>query len=427
MFHSRSTLTQLFFIVASLVAVAVAVVVLVILLTTNRPGARSQASAQGLTPQLGWNDWNAFGCDVSAQLVEQTADKLVTSGLKAAGYEYVNIDDCWMTHDRDPRTGQLVPDPTKFPQGIAGVARYVHSRGLKLGIYEDAGTATCAGYPGSLGHERTDAQTFSDWGVDYLKYDNCNHRGSTTTQQYIDRYAAMRDALAATDRPIFYSLCEWGVHRPWTWDPRVGNSWRTTRDIHDTYASMLSIFHQNVWLYPYASPGGWNDPDMLEIGNGGMTTTEYQTEFSLWAAMAAPLIAGTDLRNISDDDLAIYSNRDVIAVDQDPLGKQAVPISTNGMPAGSHGLWVLSKPLINGDRAVVLFNSTEIPQAIGTTALQVGLQHGGAYVLRDLWSKRALTTQGAIRAHVPAHGVVMYRVSVSNTPGPTPADHFAGK
>jgi alpha-galactosidase len=357
------------------------------------------------TPPMGFNDWNAFGCDVDQQLIEQTADFFVSSGLKDAGYEYVNIDDCWMTHQRDPVTGRLVPDPVKFPDGIAATADYVHARGLKLGIYEDAGTATCAGYPGSLGHEQVDAQTFADWGVDYLKYDNCNNAGSTTKQQYIDRYSAMRDALAATGRPIVYSICEWGVNDPATWAGDVGNLWRTTGDISDNWSSMLSIVKQNAPLAYAAHPGAWNDPDMLEIGNGGMTDTEYRSHFSLWAVMAAPLLIGTDLRRATPETMAIYLNKDVIAVDQDPLGKQGVQLVDDG---GHH---VFAKPLADGDVAVALFNETDRAAAIGTTARAVGLDRRPAYVLKDLWSGRTTETAGRIAATVPAHGTVMYRVT----------------
>src|SRR5882757_3233280 len=249
-------------------------------LVATAPPAQALGNGLAKTPPMGFNDWNSFGCNVDEQLIKQTADFFVSSGLQAAGYQYVNIDDCWLTHSRDAN-GNLVPDPVKFPDGIKGTADYVHAKGLKLGIYEDAGTATCAGYPGSLGHEKQDAASFASWGVDYLKYDNCNNAGSSGTQQYVDRYSAMRDALAATGRQILYSLCEWGDFQPWTWGPQVGNSWRTTGDISDGYGSMLSIFQQNVWLYPYAGPGAWNDPDMHEVGNGHMTTAEYQAEFSL--------------------------------------------------------------------------------------------------------------------------------------------------
>ena len=398
-----------------------AATLLVIGLTTvTAPAAHALANGLAKTPQLGWNDWNAFGCDVSATLVEQTADTMVANGMKKAGYQYVNIDDCWMQSQRDA-SGNLVPDPVKFPGGIKAVADYVHGKGLKLGIYEDAGTSTCAGYPGSLGHEKQDAASFASWGVDYLKYDNCNNAGSSTTQQYIDRYSAMRDALAATGRQILYSLCEWGVNQPWTWGPQVGNSWRTTGDISDSFGSMESIFEQNVWLYPYSGPGAWNDPDMLEVGNGHMTTAEYQSEFSLWAAMNSPLIAGADLRHLSAADLAVYTNTDVIAVDQDPLAKQAVPVPAGGKPAGNNGLWVLSKPLSGGDRAVVLYNSTGTTATISATAAESGLAKSSDYQLRDLWSHTNTETAGTIAASVPAHGTVMYRVSgkVGSNVGPS--------
>ena len=377
---------------------------------TTAPAAHALDNGLAALPQMGWNDWNAFGCNVDAQLVEQTADQMVANGMKAAGYKYVNIDDCWMTHTRDA-DGNLVPDPAKFPDGMKAVADYVHSKGLKLGIYEDAGTATCAGYPGSLGHEQQDAKTFAGWGIDYLKYDNCNNAGSSTTQQYIDRYTAMRDALAASGRKILYSICEWGVNNPATWAPVVGNSWRTTGDINDSYGSMLSIFQQNVFLYPYAKPGAWNDPDMLEVGNGGQSTTEYQSEFSLWSMMNAPLISGTDLRTITPADLAIYTNRKVIALNQDSLAKQAIPVAANGAPAGNNGLWVLEKPLSNGDTAVALFNSTGSTQTISATSGDLSLGKSTKFTLQNLWTNKKTQSAGTISASVPAHGTVLYRIT----------------
>jgi alpha-galactosidase len=357
-----------------------------------------------LTPPMGFNDWNAFGCNVSEQLIEQTADYLVTSGLKADGYTYVNIDDCWMTHTRDAQ-GRLVPDPVKFPDGIAGTADYVHSKGLKLGIYEDAGTATCAGYPGSLGHEKVDAQTFADWGVDYLKYDNCNNRSDGSRQDYVNRYTAMRDALAATGRPIVYSLCEWGVQNPSEWAGPVGNSWRTTGDINDSWSSMLSITQQNLPLADAAGPGHWNDPDMLEVGNGGMTDTEYRSHFSLWSMMDSPLLIGTDLRKATPQTLAILGNKDVIALNQDPLGRQATVVGSDG------GRYVLTKQLANGDRAVALFNAGDQAQRIATTATAAGLPQRGGYAVRDLWQHTGYQSAGTLAATVPAHGTVVLRVS----------------
>jgi alpha-galactosidase len=355
-----------------------------------------------LTPPMGWNDWNAFGCNVNEQLVEQTADTIVNSGMKAVGYQYVNIDDCWMASSRDG-SGRLVPDPVKFPHGITGVANYVHGKGLKLGIYESAGTATCAGFPGSLNHEQTDANTFASWGVDYLKYDNCNNQGVP----WQTRYNAMRDALANTGRPIVYSLCEWGENSVWTWGAGTGNLWRTTGDINASFGSMLSIFHANVGLAQFAGPGGWNDPDMLEVGNG-MSFTEDRAEFSLWAEMAAPLIAGTDLRGASPATLSLYTNADVVAVDQDPLGRQGRMVSSSG------GLDVLAKPLSNGDVAVVLFNENGGPATISTSASAVGAASSSSYRLTNLWSKVVTSTSGTISATVPGHGVVMYRVATGS-------------
>ncbi|WP_250562204.1 glycoside hydrolase family 27 protein [Sphaerisporangium fuscum] len=365
--------------------------------------ARALPDGQALTPPMGWNDWNAYGCGVSEALVKQTADKLVSSGLAAAGYRYVNIDDCWMQHSRDA-AGNLQPDYAKFPDGIAGTAAYVHSKGLKLGIYEDAGTATCAGYPGSLGHETQDARTFAAWGVDYLKYDNCNNNGSSTQQQYIARYSAMRDALAATGRPIVFSICEWGTTKPWTWGAGVGHLWRTTGDISANFSSMLSIFRANVHTAAYAGPGHWNDPDMLEVGNG-MSATEDRAHFSLWAEMAAPLLAGNNLAGASAATLSILGNRAVIAVDQDPLGRQGVLLSSSG------GRDVLAKPLAGGDVAVVLFNESSSAQTISTTAAAIGKSGASSYTLTDLWAGTTGSTAGAISANVPAHGVVMYRVA----------------
>jgi alpha-galactosidase len=390
---SRSSITR------ALLAALAATTVLAL-----APAAHALDNGLARTPPMGFNDWNAFGCDVSQALIEQTADFFVSSGMKDAGYEYVNIDDCWMTHERDAN-GRLVPDPAKFPDGIAGTAAYVHAKGLKLGIYEDAGTATCAGFPGSLGHEAIDAQTFADWGVDYLKYDNCNNAGSTTKEQYIARYSAMRDALAAAGRPIVYSICEWGVNEPWTWAADVGNLWRTTGDISDNWGSLKSLVAQNAPLAASAKPGAWNDPDMLEVGNGGMTDTEYRSHFSLWAVMAAPLLAGTDLREATPATMAIYLNEDVIAVDQDPLGMQGEVVQSDG----TH--MVFAKPLAGGDVAVALFNSGDAPATLSTTARQVGLHRAPAYAIDDLWADRTTESAGTIAASVPAHGTAMYRVS----------------
>jgi alpha-galactosidase len=399
-----------------LAAVAVTAAAVLVVVPATARHAEAVDNGLALTPPMGFNDWNSFGCDVSESLIEQTADLFVSTGLKAAGYTFVNIDDCWMTRTRDPLTGRLVPDPVKFPSGISGVADYVHARGLKLGIYEDAGTATCAGFPGSLGHERLDAQTFADWGVDYLKYDNCNNNSDGSQQDFINRYTAMGDALAATGRPIVYSVCEWGQVDPWNWAGDIGNLWRTTGDIGDNYASMLGIVKANAPLAPHAKPGAWNDPDMLEIGNGGMTDAEYRSHFSLWSIMAAPLLIGTDLRRATPATMNILLNRDVIAVDQDPLGRQGVEISAT---AGHH---VFAKPLADGDVAVALFNETDRAAVLSTSAVTAGLPASRVgYTVTDLWSKRVTSSAGTIAAGVPGHATAMFRVSTRPAPRSEPA------
>jgi alpha-galactosidase len=355
------------------------------------------------TPAMGWNNYNAYGLDVTDDLIRRTADAMVSSGLRDAGYRYVNIDDGWMAPARDA-AGRLQADSARFPDGIAAVADYVHARGLLLGIYADAGLKTCGGRPGSLGHERADAASFAAWGVDYVKYDNC-YAGPGCDQTSCadgaaapaqDRYAAMRDALLATGRPILFSICNWGTEDVSRWGAGYGNSWRTTGDIAPTYTSMLSIFKQTVSLGGRGGPHGWNDPDMLEVGNG-MTAVEDRTSLSLWAMMAAPLILGTDLISASPETVALLTNRDVIAIDQDPLGQAATVVSSVG------GTNVLSRPLANGDTAVALFNETDAPVVISTPV-------PGAQSAIDLWS----TTSSSGRTNVLSPGA-------STQPGSTTA------
>ncbi len=380
--------------------------------TTRSSRVGSAAAGLARTPPMGWDPWNAYGCAVNAKLIEQTARTMVADGMKAAGYEYVNIDDCWPARRRNA-SGDLVPDPARFPNGIRSVADYVHHLGLKLGIYADAGTSMCGGTaPGSYRHEAKDAATFASWGVDYVKYDACNvpfrdFPGESREQVYRKLYKRMSAALAATGRPIVFAMCNgWDpAAHPWSWGAAISNLWRTTADISDSYLSMLSNFDGNVHLYRYAGPGHWNDPDMLEVGNDGESTLEYQTEFSLWSEMAAPLIAGTDIAHLLRADLAIYENRRVITVDQDPLGKQGVPVSS------ADGLWVLTKRLADGSRSVLLFNATDTAAPIATTAAAVGLPKAGTYRLQDLWTDDVTETGGRISAFVSARGVAMYRVS----------------
>ncbi|MBE1464308.1 hypothetical protein H4W33_003320 [Kibdelosporangium phytohabitans] len=348
-----------------------------------------------MTPPMGFNNWNSTHCraEFDEAMVKGIADIFVSKGLKDAGYQYVNLDDCWALPQRGP-DGNLVADPVRFPNGIKHVADYVHSKGLRFGIYTSAGTKTCSdiGFPGGLGHEQQDADLFASFGVDYLKYDNCNNQGVDAKKRYI----TMRDALRRTGRPIVYSLCEWGENKPWEWASDVGHLWRTTGDITDTYSSMLAIAKHNWTLSAHAKPGNWNDPDMLEVGNGGMTDTEYRSHFGLWAIMAAPLLIGSDLRKATPQTLEIIGNREIIAVDQDPLGVQGKPIKSG------NGLHVLVKPLHNGDKAVLLFNEGEQASRISTSAAEVGLPRANGYKVRDLWQHADRHTADVISATVPA-------------------------
>ena len=352
------------------------------------------------TPPMGWNSWNHFGCDVSERLIEEEADAIAASGMRDAGYRYVVIDDCWQTA-RDAR-GVIVADSARFPHGIKALADYVHGKGLAFGIYTDAGTKTCQGRPGTLGHEEQDARTYAAWGVDYVKEDWCNATGLAAPAQY----AKFRDALARARRPIVLSICEWGSNQPWEWAPPVGNLWRTTDDIEDRWPSMLSNLDQNGQHASVARPGAWNDPDMLEVGNGGMTDDEYRAHFSLWAIMAAPLIAGHDVRTMSPATKQILTNREVIAVDQDSLGRQGMLVWESPPE-----LQVWSKPLADGARAVALLNRSGAAAKITASFARLGLRVDSASV-RDLWAHVDRGRFGReFAAEVPSHAVVMVRVT----------------
>ena len=367
-------------------------------------GAQTNALAVGnglaRTPPMGWNSWNKFACNVSEQLIKEIADAMVASGMKKAGYQYVNIDDCWQV-SRDS-AGNIVADPIRFPGGMKALADYVHAKGLKLGIYTDAGTMTCEKRPGSLDHELQDAKTYAAWGVDYVKIDWCHTEGLDPQKQY----AKFRDALAECGRPIVFSICNWGRNQPWTWGPATGNLWRTTGDIKDNWASVLKILDNPSQQHAEAAgPGGWNDPDMLEVGNGKMSDAEYRSHFSLWAMMAAPLIAGNDLRSMSQATKDILMNAEVIAIDQDGAGKQGTRIRTEG------GLEVCAKPLKQkGAIAVLLFNRGEAAADISANWGEVGLPSGKAKV-RDLWAHadRGVFTD-SFKANVPPHGAVMFKL-----------------
>jgi alpha-galactosidase len=362
-----------------------------------RPAARGRVA---LTPPMGWNSWNHFACDVSESLIRETADAMVSSGMRDAGYRYVVIDDCWQV-SRDA-SGTIVADAQRFPHGIKALADYVHSKGLGFGIYTDAGTKTCQGRPGTLGFEERDARTYASWGVDYVKEDWCNASGLVAPVQY----EKFRRALDRTGRSIVLSICEWGSNQPWEWAPRIGNLWRTTDDIGDNWASMLSNLDQSAQHSTVARPGAWNDPDMLEIGNGGMSADEYRAHMSLWAMQAAPLIAGNDLRSMSAETKEILTNREVIAVDQDSLGAQGILVSS-GPP--ERQAW--AKPLRDGSRAVVLLNRATTPDTITVSFARAGLR-GDSATVRDLWRHSDLGRFGrSYRTVVGGHNAVMLRVT----------------
>jgi alpha-galactosidase len=363
------------------------------------PAASAQSSRSlAETPPMGWNSWNKFGCNVSDKLIREMADAMVSSGMQAAGYQYVNIDDCWQV-SRDA-SGTIVADPERFPSGMKALADYVHSKGLKLGLYTDAGTGTCEKRPGSLNHEDQDAKTYASWGIDYVKIDWCNSEGLDPEIQY----AKFRDALAHAGRPIVFSICNWGVKTPWRWGPTTGNLWRTTGDINDTYDRMTLIGFGQNGLEKYAGPGHWNDPDMLEVGNGGMKRDEYRTHMALWALLAAPLLAGNDLRSMSPETKELLMNSEVLAVDQDAKGVQGHRVWQEGP------LEIWAKPLAGGSTAVGLFNRSESATKMTLDFKSIGAPASAK--LRDLLDHKDLgTVQNPYSAEVPTHGVVLVKVS----------------
>ena len=360
------------------------------------------------TPPMGWNSWNKFACDVNETLIKEIADAMVSTGMKAAGYQYIVIDDCWQIgRDND---GNIIADPKRFPSGMKALADYVHAKGLKFGLYSDAGTLTCQKRPGSRGYEFQDARQYAAWGVDYLKYDWCSHG----TQDSESSYSIMHDALRKTGRPIAFSICEWGSTKPWLWAPAVGNLWRTTGDIQDCWdckkdwggMGFIHILDLQAGLESHAGPGHWNDPDMLEVGNGGMSTTEYRAHLSLWCILAAPLMAGNDIRSMTPEIAEILTNTEVIAVDQDALGMQGRRVKREG----DEDVW--AKQLADGSRAVALLNRSGAEREISISWGEIGYPDHLSAKVRDLWAKRDLgTSTGSFSAGVPSHSVVMVRIA----------------
>jgi alpha-galactosidase len=360
------------------------------------------------TPPMGWNSWNKFACKgLNEKVVRETADAMASNGMKDAGYQFVIIDDCWQT-GRDA-AGNIVADAERFPSGIKALADYIHGKGLKFGIYTDAGTMTCAKRPGSIGHEYQDAKQYANWGVDYLKEDWCN---TLPGQNSESSYTLMRNALAESGRPIVFSICEWGSTKPWLWAGPVGNLWRATPDIQDCWeckrdwggGGVTQILDLMNGLESYSGPGHWNDPDMLEVGNGGMTKDEYRAHFSMWAMFSAPLLAGNDISNMTPDTKEILLNKEVIAIDQDSLGQQGRRVKKTG------DLEVWSKQLQDGGRAVALLNRGPAAARISVAWTDIGYPDAVSASVRDLWAAKESTAKGSYSAEVPSHGVVMVRI-----------------
>lgn len=403
-------------------------------------------NGQALTPPMGWNSWNKFQCNVSEVLIKEMADAMVSSGMKDAGYQYVVIDDCWQM-SRDAQ-GNIVADAQRFPTGMKALADYIHGKGLKFGLYSDAGEFTCQRRPGSKGYELQDAKQYAAWGVDYVKYDWCYTQGLDAQQAY----TAMRDAILASGRPMVLSICEWGSSKPWTWAQNVGNLWRTTGDIADAWSSegrkfgpppggaaagnagtagtgattnplnspppgpppagmpamglgFLQILDQQAELASAAGPGHWNDPDMLEVGNGGMTDEEYRAHFSLWAMLAAPLIAGNDLRDMTPAIKEILTNAEIVALNQDALGKQATRLKRNG----DLDVWV--KQLADGSRAVALLNRGTDTATMAVNWNELGLKDTKKIKVRDLCQHKKLGKhKNQFSTEVAGHSVMVVKI-----------------
>jgi alpha-galactosidase len=374
------------------------------------------------TPPMGWSSWYYFGCEINEALMKRTADALVHNGMAAAGYRFVNIDDCWMRHKRDA-AGNLIPSPTRFPGGIDGLASYVHALGLKLGIYLDTGDKTCTGFAGSQGHFRQDAQAIAAWQIDYLKLDFCRSRPAAPKPIY----ARFHKELNETGRPILLNICEWGYQEPWRWGPGIGSTWRTTGDYfsygapRNYWKAILKIATLNADLASYARPGAWNDPNALLVGTRVLTVAEERSQMSLWSMLAAPLIAGGELSTASRATLDVLLNREVIAVDQDRAGIQG----ERAIHDGTAQVWV--RRLEDGSRAVLLLNESARPATITADLKSLGLTVRSGYLARDLWAHKSRIIHGdSLSAQVGGHDVAMLRLRVPSSSPPKPRAHRPG-
>jgi len=361
-------------------------------------------------PPMGWNSWNYFNCNgINEQVIKGVADAMVSSGMKDAGYEYIVIDDCWQV-DRD-ENGEILPDPEKFPSGMKALSDYIHDKGLKFGLYSCAGTKTCQGRPGSRGHEYQDARTYAEWDIDFLKYDWCN----VGTQDAVASYTLMRDALFKAGRPVVFSICEWGLNKPWLWANDVGHMYRSTGDIRNNW-DIPDAKEGKVWgggviinldmqqeLHPYSGPGHWIDPDMLEVGNGVLNFEESKSHFSIWAILAAPLIAGNDLRNMDPETQKILTNKEVIAINQDPLGISAHKVIDEGQ------FEVFEKKLMKDEIAYCFFNRQD--NSVNITFDWKRLNLHEEYQIRDLWAHKMIgTTRDIMNGEIPGHGILLVKL-----------------
>ena len=363
-----------------------------------------------MTPPMGWNSWNKFGCDINEQTIRETADAMAANGMRDAGYRYLVIDDCWQI-GRDS-SGNIIADPKRFPSGMKSLGDYIHSKGLKFGIYSDAGTATCQGRPGSRGYEFQDARTYASWGADYLKYDWCNHGKQNPESSYI----TMRDALYKAGRPVVFSICEWGVSKPWEWASDIGHLWRSTEDIINCFDcknywggnGVLQIIDLFTDIGQYTGPGHWNDADMLEIGNGVLTPSEERLHLSMWSMFSSPLMAGNDLRKMGKETLEILTNKEVLSIDQDKLGISA----TRWMKFGDLEIWF--KPLEGGAYAFCFINrgpqTLNFEQDLKTTIKKFTVD--GSFAIRDLWKHQdAGSSKDNVKGTLAPHDVLMIKLT----------------
>lgn len=392
----------------------------------------------GLTPQMGWNSWNIYGCDINETVIIEAAEKIKELGLQDLGYDYIVMDDCYQLHERDNITHKIVADPEKFPNGIKHVADSIHDLGFKFGMYSSAGRYTCGGYPGSLHNEELDAETFADWGIDYLKYDNCYNEGNSGTAQIsYKRYDKMAKALNATGRPIFYSLCQWGEDNVWNWGSTVSNSWRISGDIYDHFdryddrcpcecyeclglqgymCSMTNILEKAIPLGQKAGTGqGWNDLDSLEVGNGGMNYDEYVSHFTLWAILKSPLVLGNDVTNMTEEDLGIVKNAQIIEVNQD-LSAPAHRVWKKSVKGGS--LQLFAATLSDESQIVAIFNSGDNEESTELLFEDIFVDDltmkGKSYSGKELWTNKTSTFEDKISTSVKTHSIKIWKLTEAN-------------